>query len=122
MSKMFMKSKKGFTLVELMVVIVILGILVAIAIPVYNNITESAEASSCKANQRTLESALMQWYAAGNNDKPNKDNLVKDYLVEFPKCPTNDTEYEIPDKGVPVTCPDNIPKHSRAGETDDSGG
>ncbi|MEG1774122.1 MAG: prepilin-type N-terminal cleavage/methylation domain-containing protein, partial [Oscillospiraceae bacterium] len=37
------KSKKGFTLVELMVVVAILGVLVAVAIPVYNGVTEKAE-------------------------------------------------------------------------------
>ena len=50
----FMKSKKGFSLVELMIVVVIMAILVAVAVPIYNAVTANARKKTCLDNQRTI--------------------------------------------------------------------
>ena len=50
----FMKTKKGFSLVELMIVVVIMAILVAIAVPVYNAVSEGFRAKTCISNQRQI--------------------------------------------------------------------
>ena len=50
----FMKSKKGFSLVELMIVVVIMAILVAVAVPIYNSVTANARKKTCLDNQRTI--------------------------------------------------------------------
>ncbi len=56
-----MINKKGFSLVELMIVVVIMGILVAVAIPLYNAVTGNAEAKTCGSNQRLIRGAFANW-------------------------------------------------------------
>lgn len=71
--KMMNRNKKGFTLVELMVVVVIIGILVAIAVPVYNGASRSAQANADKATARTLNGAIGTYTA--NEQQANIDTL-----------------------------------------------
>lgn len=62
-------NKKGFSLVELMIVVVIMGILVAVAIPLYNAVTTNAEANTCGSNQRLIRGAFANWVVM--NDSTN---------------------------------------------------
>ena len=60
---MLSNNKKGFTLIELVMVIVILGILSAIALPTFVNLQEDAKKSATKGALGGLRSAISIWYA-----------------------------------------------------------
>lgn len=85
------KSDKGFTLVELMVVVLIIGILVAIAIPIFNNASKQAKIKTCQANIRTINGALAQKAATDGVELTaltitDPADLSPDYLKSEPVC------------------------------------
>ena len=59
-----------------MVVVVIIGILVAIAIPIYNSVTANAQQRACYANQRTIEGSASM-YMAEIGEWPSFEDLTE---------------------------------------------
>jgi len=88
---MLKKRVKGFTLVEIMIVVAIIGIIIAIAIPGFMRAREVSRATSCQENLIKIEGAVDQW--AVEYDKSDgatvtwADLVAKTlYLKKTPRC------------------------------------
>ncbi|EGS34193.1 bacterial type II secretion system protein G [Finegoldia magna SY403409CC001050417] len=88
------KKKKGFTLLELLVVLAILAILIAIAVPVYKGQKEKAAITAHNANVRVLETAVESYRQDNDGKLPgNLQELVKgEYIKSVPKVPASNNE------------------------------
>ena len=90
-------NKKGFTLVELVVVISILGVLASIAVPKLTKQTEAAEKAVCDANRKSIESVILLHNLdadPGDEIKEGDDfdlSALEEYFSEQPVCPKGGT-------------------------------
>lgn len=102
-------NKKGFTLVEIMIVVAIIGLLAAIAIPNFIRARQTAQKNACIANLKQLQGAIQVWAidtGAASNATFTTADIVGNYLKSWPKEGTVD--YPIPTNvsSTPV-CPNS---------------
>jgi prepilin-type N-terminal cleavage/methylation domain-containing protein len=100
------RRERGFTLVEIMIVVLIIGILLAIAVPSFINARERSRANACRSNLRQIQAAKEQWAMATNQGRdatPDWNNLVPNFLQQQPRCPSNGT-YTIGNMATNPTC------------------
>ena len=98
------RNQKGFTLVELMVVVVIIGVLVAIAVPVYSNVTAKANRNAVEANLRTIDGAISAYQVTNDVTDATSVNeeQAKTMLQEWPSGPDK-VEYGVANGRATVT-------------------
>lgn len=77
-----LKQQEGFTLVELMIVVVILGILAGIGVQQYNAVQERAREGVDKANRKMIENAIQLYKLSNDNDDPEDISDLVGYGIE----------------------------------------
>ena len=92
---MKLKRNSGFTLVEIMIVVAIIGLLAAIAVPNFTQARTNARISACVNNLRLIDGAKQQWALENNQeeDATPADADVTPYLKGnvMPTCPAAGT-------------------------------
>ena len=119
-------GKKGFTLAELLIVVAIIGVLVAISIPIFTNNLKKARLATNQANARAAYAAAMAWYIENSDSTDFNDRAGGTYEVDKgvftpAKLTTSSNAPELPKDiaswTVTTPNPHNKPDKKNVGET-----
>lgn len=114
--KILLKCKKGFTLVEVLTVVVIIMVLIAVAVPSYNNARQQAKEVAFDATVRNLKQAAEMHLIDGGGDAiwaPGAGAVARDtiggahetwysYLSEWPENPLETGDFVVEISGTAV--------------------
>ena len=107
---MISADRKAFTMVEIMIVVAIIGVMLAIALPSFIRAREVARARACKVNLMRINEAVGAF--AGHTKKQRGEPVAFDDLImpggtgflrAMPRCPSGG-EYTVETIGEPATC------------------
>jgi prepilin-type N-terminal cleavage/methylation domain-containing protein len=106
--------RSGFTLIEIMIVVAIIGLLAAVAIPNLVRAQKTAKRTTCINNLKTIEGAKVQWSLEnkkGDQEVPSDADLfgADKPIAKKPDCPSGGT-YDLRAVAEKPTC--SVPDHA----------
>ena len=101
------KRDDGFTVVEMMVVLLIIGILVGIAVLSFSLSLSASKKAACKANLKIIREQLLVYFTVNDEDPAALDDLVPEYIQAEDDllCPETGEEYIYDPISGEVSCP-----------------
>jgi prepilin-type N-terminal cleavage/methylation domain-containing protein len=103
----------AFTLLELMIVVTLIGVLAAVAVPAYHHAVTKTQARTCITNLKSIDLAKAQWMAGENrgaDETPTDADLFGEEksLRDKPQCPAGGT-YDLRAARAKPVC--SVPEH-----------
>ena len=92
LNKMKIKQKRasGFTLVEIMIVVAIIGLLIAVAVPNFSKMRKDAQKTACHAQLKQIDGSKEMWATQekrADGDTPSESQLGAYFKDGMPGCP-----------------------------------
>ena len=116
--KKTIKKRKGFMLLELIIVVAIIGILAAVAIPNLVGMTDEAKVAKIQSDLSTIGTAMEVYHVKKGGAYPTDLSVLagdNGYLKKVPEPPTGATAYTIARSKGEVTCTFNGVTYSSFG-------